>query len=163
LNTHPIVVWSVALAAAVAVASVPAQAAIEATPPPAVQVLPLGPVNPDAALGQSQYLVRYVIPSNVTLAVHRHEGTQIGFIVSGHLTYTVVSGAVPVYRSNPDGSSKQIDTVTTGQRRVLTPGQWVVETRDDVHYAANLTSEPVMLFTSTLLRKGAPLATPVTP
>ena len=39
----------------------------------------------------------------------------------------------------------------------------VVETRDDIHYAANLGDEPVVLFTSTLLRKGAPLATPVPP
>ena len=92
----------------------PAGATVESNPPAAVQVLPLGPVSPDAAPGQSQYLVRYLIPPNITLAVHRHEGTQIGFIVSGRLTYSVVSGSVPVFRSNPDGTSKQIDTVTSG-------------------------------------------------
>jgi quercetin dioxygenase-like cupin family protein len=148
---------------ALAMAAAPASATVEANPPAAVQVLPLGPVTPQAAPTQSQYLVRYVIPPRVTLAVHRHEGTQIGFIVSGRLTYSVVRGAVEVFRSDADGKPRQIDTVTSGQRRVLTPGQWVVERIDDVHYAANLTDEPVVLFTSTLLRQGAPLATPVSP
>lgn len=151
------------VALALAALASPALATVEASPPAAVQVLPLGPVTPQAAPTQSQYLVRYIIPPHITLAVHRHEGTQIGFIVSGRLTYSVVRGAVDVFRNETDGSVKRIDTVRSGQRRILTPGQWVVERSDDVHYAANLTDEPVVLFTSTLLRQGAPLATPVPP
>jgi len=140
---------------------VPARSA-DATPP-AVEVTPMGPVQPQAAPSQSLYLVRYVIPPHTTLVVHRHEGTQIGLVVSGNLTYSVVRGAVPVFRTGSDSKPVRIDVVTSGQRRVIDPGQWVVETAGDVHSGANLGEVPLVIFTSSLLRKGAPLATPVQP
>ena len=146
---------------ATGLAPAPARSA-EAAPPP-VEVAPMGPVQPQAAPGQSLYLVRYVIPPHTTLIVHRHEGTQIGLVVSGNLTYSVVRGAVPVFRTGSDGKPVRIDVVTSGQRRVIDPGQWVVETAGDVHSGANLGEVPLVIFTSSLLRKGAPLATPVQP
>src|SRR4051812_5356658 len=141
----------------------PALPASAADASAAVQVVPMGPVQPQAAPGQSLYLVRYVIPVHTTLPLHRHEGTQIGLIVSGNLTYSVIKGAVPVFHTGADGKPARIDVVTSGQRRVINPGQWVVETADDIHSGANLGSEPLVIITSSLLRQGAPLATPVEP
>jgi quercetin dioxygenase-like cupin family protein len=150
-----------ALLVASSVASAPTMAADAALG--AVQVVPMGPVQPQAAPDQSLYLVRYVIAPHTTLALHHHEGTQIGLVVSGNLTYSVVRGAVPVFHAGADGKPARIDVVTSGERRVINPGQWVVETADDVHSGANLGDEPLVIFTSSLLRKGAPLATPVQP
>ena len=156
------IVSPVALALAWCVHGQPARPSAAAGSP-AVQVLALGPVTPDAAPGQSLYLTRYVIAPQTTLPVHRHEGTQIGYIQSGTLTYSVVRGAVAVYRADANGRSERIDTVSSGQRRSLTAGQWVVETADAVHFAANRTAQPVVILTSALLRQAAPLATPVEP
>src|SRR5262245_41134678 len=67
----------------------------------AVTVTPFGPVAPGNAPGEALYLVRYTIPPGIELPLHHHEGTQIGLVVAGELTYRVVSGEVPVFRTEP--------------------------------------------------------------
>ncbi|MDX6635036.1 MAG: hypothetical protein QOF06_1239 [Solirubrobacterales bacterium] len=41
-------------------------------------------------------------------------------------------------------------------------GQWLVEQPPDIHEAANRGSSPVVIYLATLLKSGAPPATPVT-
>lgn len=125
----------------------------------AVTVTPLGPVAPSNAPGQALYLVRYTIPPGVELPLHHHEGTQIGLVVAGELTYRVVSGEVPVFRTEPGGKTQPVRTIRTGETATIGAGEWVVEEPDDHHQGANRGPEPVLIVTSALLRDGAPLAT----
>ena len=50
-------------------------------------------------------LVLYEIPAHTPLKPHHHEGTQIGLVESGTLTYHVLTGDVPVYGPGPDGKA----------------------------------------------------------
>src|SRR3954467_12764215 len=52
------------------------------------------------AKGKTLGLSRVTIPAGGTIALHHHEGTQVAYIQSGVLTYTVESGSVTV-RSGP--------------------------------------------------------------
>ena len=116
----------------------------------------LGPVLPANAPGQALYLVRYRIAPGTRLPLHHHEGTQIGLVEAGVLTYHVESGEVPVYAV---GGSAAVRTVRAGETIEIGPGQWVVEEPGDHHWGANEGSEPLFIVTSALLRAGAPLAT----
>ena len=126
---------------------------------PAVTVTPLGPVQPTNAPGQALYLVHYTIEPGTELPLHHHEGTQIGLVVSGELTYRVVSGEVPVFRTEPGGRAQLVRTVRGGETATIGAGEWVIEEPDDHHQGANHGTEPVLIVTSALLRDGAPLAT----
>ena len=127
--------------------------------PAAVTVIPLGPVAPVDVPGQALYLVNYTIAPGTELPLHHHEGTQIGLVTAGELTYRVVNGEVPVFRTDPSGKSEQVRTVRAGETVIIGAGEWVVEEPDDHHQGANRGTEPVLITTSTLLRQGAPLAT----
>ena len=70
----------------------------------AVTISRFGPVAPGNAPGQSLYLVRYEIAPGTRLPPHHHEGTQIGLVAVGELTYHVLTGDVPVYRNGADGA-----------------------------------------------------------
>lgn len=124
-----------------------------------VTVTSLGPVAPVGAPGRALYLVHYTIAPGTELPLHHHEGTQIGLVMSGDLTYRVVSGEVPVYRTEPGGKARLVRTIRAGETAIIGAGEWVVEEPDDHHQGANRGTEPVLIVTSTLLRDGAPLAT----
>ena len=98
---------------------------------PPVAVEALGPVLPANAPGQALYLVRYRIAPGTRLPLHHHEGTQIGLVEAGVLTYHVESGEVPVYAV---GGSAAVRTVRAGETIEIGPGQWVVEEPDDHHW-----------------------------
>lgn len=124
-----------------------------------VTVTPMGPARPVNAPGQALYLVRYTIAPGTELPLHHHEGTQIGLVVSGELTYRVLTGEVPVFRTEPGGKSVLVRTVRGGETAMIGAGEWVIEEPDDHHLGANRGTEPVLIVTSALLREGAPLAT----
>lgn len=134
-----------------------------AAPDRPVTVTVFGPTAPANAPGQSLYLVRYEIAPATRLQPHHHEGAQIGMVESGELTYHVLTGAVPVYRRGADGAPVHERAVVAGAVDRLTAGEWVVETPDDHHWAANEGTVPLVIYTATLLREGAPLATPDPP
>ena len=90
-------------------------------------VTPLGPVAPVNLPGQALYLVHYTIARALELPLHHHEGTQIGLVTAGELTYRVVSGEVPVFRTEPGGKSEQVRTVRAGETAIIGAGEWVVE------------------------------------
>jgi hypothetical protein len=114
----------------------------------------LGQVSPENAPGQVLYLERVTIAPGAKLAEHFHEGTQVARVVSGVLTYNIVSGTAVVTRA--DGSTEE----ASGPRAVrLGAGETVAETRGLVHFGANDGSRPVVIELAALLSAGAPLAT----
>ena len=126
---------------------------------PAVAATAMGPIEPEAAPGQSLYLLRYEIAPDTQLPLHHHEGVQIGLVAAGELTYHVAAGEVPVYRNGPDGKPILDRTVRSGETALIQAGEWVVEEPADRHWGANRGAVPLVIFTSALLRTGAPLAT----
>jgi quercetin dioxygenase-like cupin family protein len=128
---------------------------------PAVDITSSGPVEVAGVPGQSLHLARYEIAPMTDLRPHFHDGTQIGIVISGILTYTVLTGSVTVYQRGADGKPERIAEIAGGQTRRVPAGQWVVEHADTTHFGANRDDIPLVIVTSSLLRAGAPLATPV--
>lgn len=133
------------------------------TAPTPVVVTVIGPAAPANAPGQSLYLARYEIAPNTRLRPHHHEGTQIGLVAAGELTYHVLTGDVPVYRTGEDGTPVLDRTLTAGDIATVSAGEWLVEGPEDHHWGANEGEVPLVIYTSSLLREGAPLATPDPP
>lgn len=106
-------------------------------------------------------LSRVVVPAGAKLALHHHLGTQVARIESGVLTYTVQQGSVVVRRGQSDADPTVVRTIEAGQTGRIKAGEWIVEQPSDIHRAANASSEPVMIYLATLLKAGAPPATPV--
>jgi quercetin dioxygenase-like cupin family protein len=119
---------------------------------------PLGEATPANAPGQTMYLQQVDIAPHAKLAEHYHQGTQVARVVSGVLTYNIVSGTAAITRA--DGKTEHI----SGPHKVLLrAGDSLVETRDLVHFGANDTAKPVVIELAALLEQGAPFATPVGP
>jgi quercetin dioxygenase-like cupin family protein len=117
---------------------------------------PLGEATPANAPGQTMYLQQVTITPHAKLPTHFHQGTQVARVISGVLTYNIVSGTAAVTRA--DGKTENV----TGPKKVLLrPGDALVETRTLVHFGANDTDKPVVIELAALLEQGAPLATPV--
>lgn len=93
--------------------------------------------------------------------LHHHLGTQISHIESGTLTYTVRRGVAVVREGEADQGPRWVHTIVAGQTARIRPGQWLVEQPSDIHEAANRGSTPVVIYLATLLKTGAPPATPV--
>jgi len=117
---------------------------------------PLGEASPANAPGQKLYLQQVTIAPHAKLAEHYHQGTQVARVISGTLTYNIVSGTAAVTRA--DGKTEDV----RGPNKVLLqPGDSLVETSSLVHFGANDTGKPVVIELAALLAEGAPLATPV--
>jgi quercetin dioxygenase-like cupin family protein len=114
------------------------------------------------APGRTMVLSKVVVQPGAQLALHHHLGTQVSRVVSGTLTYTVRQGSAVVRSGEADQSPKLVRRIAAGQTARIRPGQWLVEQPSDVHEAANRGSTPVVIYLSTLLKTGAPPATPVT-
>lgn len=106
-------------------------------------------------------LSRVVVRPGAELALHRHEGTQISRIAAGTLTYTVEHGSAMVHEGDAEADPRLVRRIVAGQTARVRPGQWLVEQPGDIHRAANRGSKPVVIYLATLLRTGAPPATPV--
>ena len=117
----------------------------------------LAQTQPANAPGQTLYLQEVRIAPKAKLATHLHEGTQIASIRSGVLTYDIVSGTATVTRRN--GTTEDATGPVTIKLR---PGDSILETPAVVHFGSNSGKKPVVIFLSSLLADGAPLATPVT-
>jgi quercetin dioxygenase-like cupin family protein len=106
-------------------------------------------------------LSRVVVKPGAQLALHRHEGTQVAHIQAGVLTYTVRKGAVVVRHGESDRKPRVVRRIAAGQTGPIRAGEWIVEQPATIHQAANRGSTPVVIYLATLLKKGAPPATPV--
>jgi quercetin dioxygenase-like cupin family protein len=107
-------------------------------------------------------LSRVVVQPGAELALHHHLGTQVARIQAGVLTYTVQQGSVVVRTGESDQNPVTVRRIAAGQTARILAGQWIVEQPSDIHEAANRGSTPVVIYLATLLKKGAPPATPVT-
>jgi quercetin dioxygenase-like cupin family protein len=107
-------------------------------------------------------LSRVTVGPGAKLALHHHLGSQVAQVESGVLTYTVRRGSVVIRTGQSDLSPKKVRTISAGQTGQIRAGQWIVEQPSDIHQAANDGSAPVVIYLATLLKTGAPPATPVT-
>jgi quercetin dioxygenase-like cupin family protein len=115
--------------------------------------------NPLGAKGRTLGLSIVTIPAGVTLPLHHHLGTQVSYIQKGILRYTVRAGRVRVMKGLADQSPQVVRTISAGQTASLTPGEWIVEQPSDIHMAMAKTRVVVLI--ASLLKNGAPAATPV--
>lgn len=106
-------------------------------------------------------LSRVEVEPGAKLALHHHLGTQVAHIEAGTLTYTVRRGAAVVKKGESDQNPWVVRTIEAGQTAPIRSGQWIVEQPSDIHEAANRGSAPVVIYLATLLKTGAPPATPV--
>lgn len=114
------------------------------------------------APGRTMVLSRVEVEPGAKLALHHHLGTQISHIESGTLTYTVRRGSAVVREGESDQQPRLVRTIAAGETARIRPGQWLVEQPSDIHEAANRSGKPVVIYLATLLKDGAPPATPVT-
>jgi quercetin dioxygenase-like cupin family protein len=110
---------------------------------------------------RTMVLSRVEVEPGAKLALHHHLGTQISHIESGALTYTVRRGSAVVREGESDQQPRLVRTIAAGQTARIRPGQWLVEQPSDIHEAANRGRAPVVIYLATLLKTGAPPATPV--
>jgi hypothetical protein len=108
------------------------------------------------APGKTLGLSRVTIPPGVRLPLHRHAGTQIAYIDSGTLTYTVRTGLVRVAKGPSDSKHRIVRVIRAGQTGPIAAGEWIVEQPTEIHYAENKGSKPVVIYLSTLFPIGAP-------
>jgi quercetin dioxygenase-like cupin family protein len=114
------------------------------------------------APNRTMVLSRVEVEPGAQLALHHHLGTQISHIEAGTLTYTVREGSAVVREGESDQSPRLVRRIEAGQTARVKAGQWLVEQPSDIHQAANRGSVPVVIYLATLLKTGAPPATPVT-
>lgn len=113
------------------------------------------------APGRTMVLSRVEVEPGAKLALHHHLGTQISRVESGTLTYTVRRGSAVVREGEADQQPRLVRAIAAGQTARIHAGQWLVEQPSDIHEAANRGAAPVVIYLSTLLKDGAPPATPV--
>lgn len=111
---------------------------------------------------RTMVLSRVEVEPGAKLSLHHHLGTQISHIESGTLTYTVRQGSALVREGESDQQPRLVRTIEAGETARIRPGQWLVEQPSDIHEAANRGRTPVVIYLATLLKTGAPPATPVT-
>jgi hypothetical protein len=111
---------------------------------------------------RTMVLSKVVVEPGAKLALHHHLGTQISRVASGTLTYTVRRGSAALHEGDAEKDPRLVRTITAGQTARIHPGQWLVEQPSDIHEAANRGGVPVVIYLATLLKAGAPPATPVT-
>lgn len=111
-------------------------------------------VDPIGAKGRALNLGRVVIQPGAKIPLHMHQGTQLGYIQSGTLTYTVEKGRAKVMRG-PGEAGKLVRVIKAGQTARVRAGQWLIEQPSNHHRAANRGRKPVVILLSNLLRKNA--------
>jgi quercetin dioxygenase-like cupin family protein len=111
------------------------------------------------AAGRTLGLSRVTIPVGGKIALHHHQGTQVAYIQSGVLTYTVKSGGVRVM-TGPADHPTVVRKINGGQTGRINAGEWIVEQPSTIHQAANRGKTKIVIYLATLLKAGAPPSTP---
>ena len=158
-----LIIAAVALGGAFGVKpTVPASVAQEATPAatPAAAVAiaseVLGRAQPAAVAEPELALARVTVMPGAVLPVHHHPGTQIGVVVQGELTYTVMTGEIEWYGAG--GSSEPPSLIQPGQTVTVGVGEALVESPGSIHQGRNEGAVPLVIYLSTLFPTGAPRA-----
>ena len=108
----------------------------------------------DNAPGQTLYLQKVDFGPHAETPIHHHEGLQESTVLSGDLTYSVVTGSAGLRRAS--GATSTIDA---GSKVVLHAGDTLIEYQTTVHQGANDTNKVVSLMVTSLLAAEAPLST----
>jgi quercetin dioxygenase-like cupin family protein len=116
----------------------------------------LGDTQPATAPGQTLSLWHYTIPAESALTPHTHPGFQVARVVSGTLTYDVISGSVTVLRA--DGTT---ETAQSGAVLLVTAGDTVIENPELAHFGANAGDAPVEIVAASLFTSGSEPALPL--
>jgi hypothetical protein len=66
-----------------------------------------------------------------------------------------------VRRGESDQDPTIVRRIAAGQTAGIGAGEWIVEQPSDIHEAANRGTAPIVIYIATLLKAGAPPATPV--
>jgi quercetin dioxygenase-like cupin family protein len=111
------------------------------------------------AAGRTLGLSRVTIPAGGKIALHHHQGTQVAYIQSGVLTYTVKSGGVRVM-TGPADHPTVVRKINGGQTGRINAGEWIVEQPSTIHQATNSGKTKIVIYLATLLKAGAPPSTP---
>jgi quercetin dioxygenase-like cupin family protein len=138
-------------------------AARTAVAPTAVRSALAQTENVQGAPERTMVLSRVEVEPGAKLALHHHLGTQISRVEAGVLTYTVRQGSAVIREGESDQHPRLVRKLKAGQTARVKAGQWLVEQPSDIHEAANRGGKPVVIYLATLLKTGAPPATPVTP
>lgn len=121
---------------------------------------PLASVDaPAGAPKRTLALSKVVVMPGATLARHHHAGAQLGYVAEGVLTYTVETGRATLLRGTGE-DPKVIRQVRPGQTVKVRAGQWLRERQGSIHHARNAGTVPIVIYVASLLRTGAPAATP---
>lgn len=114
--------------------------------------------HPPGAPARRLSLVRYTIAPGAALPPHVHPGVQMASIVSGTLTYRVISGSATVNRAvDATGAARATEILTGPIETTLLPGDVVMEDSAMVHFGTNRTTGPVVILAA-LLTEGSTLA-----
>ena len=116
------------------------------------------------APGRTLVLSRVIVQPGAQLALHRHLGTQVARVVV--LVAATPSGAARSRSAAAEPRDRRpqvVRTIAAGQTGSIRAGEWLVEQPSVIHQAANRGSQPIVIYLATLLAKGAPPSTPVTP
>jgi len=116
--------------------------------------------DPAGAKGKTLSVSRLTIVAGDALGPHIHEGEQVSRVEKGTLTYMVLKGDAPVYTGSPEGAPKLVHRIRAGETADIEPGQWLVEKQSNVHSARTRGTGYVEIVLASLLRTGAPPATP---
>ncbi len=104
--------------------------------------------NPELSLG------RVTVMPGAVLPVHYHPGSQIGIVVQGELTYTVLTGEIEWYRGDDPARERQL--IGPGETVVVRPGDALVESPESIHQGRNNGAVPLVIYLSTLFPTNAP-------
>ncbi len=153
-------IWLAALVLVLSGAAIGWAAHRAADPEPVIRQALAQSQHPKGAKGRSLGLSRVVIQPGAELALHHHQGTQIAYVKTGVLSYTVHTGQVRVRRGLADQSPQVVRTIAAGQTGKIKAGEWIVEQPSTHHSAANHGKDVIVIFLATLLKRGAPPSTP---
>ncbi len=115
--------------------------------------------HPRGADRRTLGLSRVTVMPGTRLALHHHPGTQIGYVASGVLTYTVEQGRARLMKGSGDDPTL-VRVIRAGQTAKVHPGQWLIEQPTDHHHATDKGTVPVVIYLATLFRDGAPASLP---
>jgi quercetin dioxygenase-like cupin family protein len=115
--------------------------------------------HPRGADHRTLGLSRVTVMPGTELALHHHPGTQIGYVASGVLTYTVEQGRARLMKGSGDDPTL-VRVIHAGQTARVHQGQWLIEQPTDHHHAKNAGTAPVVIYLATLFKDGEPASLP---
>src|SRR3954452_7092440 len=100
--------------------------------------------HPRGSVHRTLGLSRVTVMPGTTLPLHHHPGTQIGYVESGVLTYTVEQGRARLMKGSGD-DPVLVRVIRAGGTVRVHPGQWLIEQPTDHHHAQNTGTVPVVI------------------